>query len=60
MNGIALNVDPRLEDFEVIVPCGIQGCEMTSMRRELGQCVSLDKAMQSLKSGIHAAFQSVS
>ncbi|HEX5035356.1 MAG TPA: lipoyl(octanoyl) transferase LipB, partial [bacterium] len=32
MHGVAINVDPQLEDFGVIVPCGIQDCEMTSMR----------------------------
>jgi lipoate-protein ligase B len=41
MNGIALNVDPKLKDFEVIIPCGISNCEMTSMRREKGRECSL-------------------
>jgi|SRR5215831_4885064 len=41
MNGIALNVDPDLKDFEVIIPCGIPDCKMTSMRQEAGQDFSL-------------------
>jgi lipoyl(octanoyl) transferase len=30
-HGIALNVAPDLSYFDAIVPCGIEGCEMTSM-----------------------------
>ncbi len=36
MHGFALNVDPDLAWFELIVPCGIQGVDMTSIERELG------------------------
>lgn len=35
-HGFALNVDNELRDFELIVPCGIGGVEMTSVARELG------------------------
>lgn len=34
-HGFALNVDVGLEAFEDIVPCGLQGVEMTSVAREL-------------------------
>lgn len=36
LHGFALNVCPRLEYFDAMVPCGIAGCEMTSVARELG------------------------
>ena len=36
MHGFALNVHPDLSWFERIVPCGINGVEMTSVARELG------------------------
>lgn len=36
LHGFALNVCPRLEYFDAIVPCGIAGCEMTSVEREGG------------------------
>jgi lipoyl(octanoyl) transferase len=32
-HGLALNVCPDLSYFESIVPCGIEGCEMTSIAR---------------------------
>jgi lipoate-protein ligase B len=34
-HGFALNVDTDLSYFDLIVPCGIAGVDMTSMRREL-------------------------
>ena len=36
MHGFALNVDPDLSWFDLVVPCGIHGVAMTSLARELG------------------------
>ncbi len=36
MHGLALNVRPDLQQFDLIVPCGLHGRAVTSMRRELG------------------------
>jgi lipoate-protein ligase B len=30
-HGFAVNVDPAMDNFKRIVPCGIEGCEMTSV-----------------------------
>jgi lipoyl(octanoyl) transferase len=35
-HGLAINVNNDLQPFEWIVPCGIEGCRMTSLARELG------------------------
>jgi lipoyl(octanoyl) transferase len=35
-HGLAVNVNNDLQPFEWIVPCGIEGCRVTSLSRELG------------------------
>ncbi len=41
-HGFALNVDPALDEFNMIVPCGLHGKEVTSMARELGSAPDMD------------------
>ena len=36
-HGFAVNVDNDLQPFEWIVPCGMEGVQMTSICRELGE-----------------------
>jgi lipoyl(octanoyl) transferase len=35
-HGMAVNVNNDLQPFEWVVPCGIEGCRVTSLGRELG------------------------
>jgi len=35
-HGLAVNVNNDLRPFEWVVPCGIEGCQVTSLSRELG------------------------
>jgi lipoyl(octanoyl) transferase len=35
-HGFAVNVNNDLQPFEWVVPCGIEGCRVTSLARELG------------------------
>jgi lipoyl(octanoyl) transferase len=41
-HGLAINVNNDLQPFEWIVPCGIEGCQVTSLSRELGAEQGLD------------------
>jgi lipoyl(octanoyl) transferase len=41
-HGIAVNVNNDLQPFEWVVPCGIEGCRVTSLGRELGAEQDLD------------------
>jgi lipoyl(octanoyl) transferase len=44
-HGFAVNVNNDLQPFEWIVPCGIEGCRMTSLCRELGAEQDMDTLM---------------
>jgi lipoyl(octanoyl) transferase len=48
MHGVALNVDMDLSPFRGITPCGLQGCQATSMAEVVGRPVSLMTVTQSL------------
>jgi lipoate-protein ligase B len=51
MHGLALNVDPDLSHFKLIVPCGLRGREVTTMACELGSgCPSMGTVKQVMQS----------
>jgi len=53
MHGLALNVDPDLGQFGLIVPCGLVGRSVTSMRNELGDaCPPMAEVKDALSSAI--------
>jgi lipoyl(octanoyl) transferase len=45
-HGFAVNVNNDLQPFEWVVPCGIEGCRMTSVCRELGAEQDMDAYME--------------
>ena len=47
-HGFAINVNNDLQPFEWIVPCGIQGCRMTSVCRELGEVQDMNLFMDAV------------
>lgn len=56
MHGLALNVDPNLGDFEMIVPCGLVGRPVTSLARELGSAGAERPEMDRVLAAVEAAF----
>jgi lipoate-protein ligase B len=55
LHGFALNVCPQLEYFDAMVPCGISGCEMTSVEREVGAGIRDVPAMAAVMGETFAA-----
>lgn len=47
-HGLAINVNNDLQPFEWIVPCGIEGCQVTSLSRELGAEQDLEAFAETL------------
>jgi lipoyl(octanoyl) transferase len=42
-HGFALNINNNLEEFEYIIPCGIKDKEVTSMAKEIGTLIDMNK-----------------
>ena len=47
-HGLAINVENNLSGFDTIVPCGIEGCEVTSISRETNSSVSISQIREQL------------
>ncbi len=48
MHGFALNVCGDLAPFQEIIPCGIDGVEMTSVERESRRAVTVERIANEL------------
>ena len=57
MHGFAFNVNTDLEYFKNIVPCGIDGKDVTSMQRELCRPLAMEEVKDKLKRHIAALFK---
>jgi lipoyl(octanoyl) transferase len=49
MHGLALNVDPDLRAFDLIIPCGLTGVGVTSMAAELGRHLKVTEVAEALR-----------
>ncbi len=47
-HGLAINVENDLSGFETIIPCGIEGCEVTSISHEIDSNVSISQVTPQL------------
>jgi len=55
-HGLALNVATALEDFDLIVPCGIRDGGVTSITEETGQDPGIARVMGDLEDAFRAVF----
>ena len=46
MHGLAFNINPDLNYFNLIVPCGIEGKAVTSMEKEIGKKVDFQEVQR--------------
>ena len=60
MHGFALNVNPNLEAFDQIVPCGISDADVTSLRIELGRPITVDEVVPLVERHIFESLKKVS
>ena len=56
MHGFALNVNTDLRYFNMIVPCGIQHKQVTSMEKELGHAVDIHEVEEKIKQAFERLF----
>ena len=56
MHGFALNVNTDLDYFNHIVPCGIKGKKVTSIKNELKKEISIDKVKVIIKKNFEKLF----
>jgi lipoyl(octanoyl) transferase len=56
MHGFALNVNTRIEDFDLIVPCGLEGVRMTSLERLIGRPVEMAGVRREVEAAVRGEF----
>ncbi|MEO1717285.1 MAG: lipoyl(octanoyl) transferase LipB [Planctomycetota bacterium] len=60
MHGFALNVEPELSHFGLIVPCGLHGRPVTSLRELLGDaCPSMDDVRRELAARLSGSLEAM-
>ena len=57
MHGFAFNVNPDLEFFNKIVPCGIQDKSVTSLQKELGEKIDMETIKEKMKKHFANVFE---
>ena len=55
-HGASLNVSPHMPHYDLIVPCGIHGGQVTSLERVAGRSIGLDRVRSELKQAYGTVF----
>lgn len=56
-HGFSINVDPSLEYFDLIMPCGIPGCHTTSLRHVLNKRLEIGAVVEPVIQSFCAHFE---
>ena len=59
MHGFAFNCEPMLDEFDRIVPCGIDDADVTSLSRELGRPVGIAEVVPAALGFLESALADV-
>ena len=57
MHGLALNVNTNLKYFKNIIPCGIEGKDVTSIKKELGSDINISEVENKLIKNLSKVFE---
>ena len=60
MHGFALNIDPDLSAYDLIIPCGIDDASVTSLSKELGRSISTDEVLPIVEKHMYESLAKVS
>jgi lipoyl(octanoyl) transferase len=56
LHGLALNINTNLEDFDLIIPCGLTDTRMTSLQKLLGRPIDMNEVKARLEQAFKLEF----